>query len=175
MWHVQVCAIAVPPIPMPLACISPSLMSCSLTSRALVPHANSVFSLSQSLSCGPCPCVARRPARSCHTPAPYARGHPLALCPCACLLPTCSCHMLPLAMAPSPLPTSYSAQWSCELSSWKLPASAVSVTGIMPSSQSFPTHLAGTQKVTNKLVLCLPSEVKTRHAIMSPWPSSVTS
>lgn len=136
--------------------------SCHARSREVHScHTPTQSSLPQSLSCGPCARVACRPAHSCQTPAPYACGHPPALCSCACLSLTCSCHMLPLAMAPSPLPMSYSAQWSCELSSWKLPAGAVSVTGLMSSSQSFPTHVAGTQKVTNKLALCLPSEVKT--------------
>ncbi|KAM0916308.1 hypothetical protein ACQ4PT_010369 [Festuca glaucescens] len=55
-------------------------------------------------------------------------------------------------------PVSFSAAASCAS---KPPAGAVGVAGLAPSSQSFPAQVARTQKVANKVALCLPSDGKT--------------
>ncbi|CAM0948813.1 unnamed protein product [Alopecurus aequalis] len=52
-------------------------------------------------------------------------------------------------------PVSFSAAASCAS---KPPAGAVGVAGLAPSTQSFPAQVARTQKVANKLALCLPSD-----------------
>ena len=57
-------------------------------------------------------------------------------------------------------PVSFPAAASCGAPP-KLPAGAVGVAGLGPSSQSFLAQVARTQKVANKLALCLPSDGKT--------------
>ncbi|KAG2612000.1 hypothetical protein PVAP13_4KG256000 [Panicum virgatum] len=57
-------------------------------------------------------------------------------------------------------PVSFPAAASCGAPP-KLPAAAVGVAGLGPSSQSFLAQVARTQKVANKLALCLPSDGKT--------------
>ena len=56
-------------------------------------------------------------------------------------------------------PVSFSAVASCTPQA-KVPAGAVGVAGLAPSSQSFPVQVARTQKVANKIALCLPSDGK---------------
>ncbi|KAG0531037.1 hypothetical protein BDA96_05G239800 [Sorghum bicolor] len=57
-------------------------------------------------------------------------------------------------------PVSFSAVASCTPQA-KVPAGAVGVAGLAPStSQSFPAQVARTQKVANKIALCLPSDGK---------------
>jgi len=57
-------------------------------------------------------------------------------------------------------PVSFRAAASCGTPP-KLPAGAIGVAGLGPSSQSFLAQVARTQKVANKLALCLPSDGKT--------------
>ncbi|CAD6260904.1 unnamed protein product [Miscanthus lutarioriparius] len=56
-------------------------------------------------------------------------------------------------------PVSFSTVASCTPQG-KVPAGAVGVTGLAPSSQSFPAQVARTQKVADKIALCLPSDGK---------------
>ncbi|RCV21831.1 hypothetical protein SETIT_4G169500v2 [Setaria italica] len=57
-------------------------------------------------------------------------------------------------------PVSFSAVASCAPGQPNLPAGAVGVAGLAPSTQSFLAQVARTQKVANKLALCLPSDGK---------------
>ncbi|RCV21830.1 hypothetical protein SETIT_4G169400v2 [Setaria italica] len=58
-------------------------------------------------------------------------------------------------------PVSFSAVASCAPRQPNLPAGAVGVAGLAPSTQSFLAQVARTQSVANKLALCLPSDGKT--------------
>ncbi|OEL12711.1 hypothetical protein BAE44_0026270 [Dichanthelium oligosanthes] len=103
--------------------------------------------------------------------APLKDGHPLLLdlsgpvisLPCASKYGTITTTLSANATdGTNPLfPVSFPAVASCAPLPSKLPAGAVGVAGLAPSSQSFPAQVVRTQKVANKIALCLPSDGKT--------------
>ena len=103
--------------------------------------------------------------------APLKDGHPLvldlsspviSLTTCASKNGTVTTLSANATDGQNPLfPVSFSAVASCAPSPpSKLPAGTVGVAGLAPSSQSFPAQVARTQKVANKIALCLPSDGK---------------
>ncbi|CAD6344207.1 unnamed protein product [Miscanthus lutarioriparius] len=110
-------------------------------------------------------------ASTSHYTAPLKDGHPLVLDLTSPVISLTTCAFKNGTLATlsanatdgqNPLfPVSFSAVATCTPSSpLKLPAGAVGVTGIAPSTQSFPAQVARTQKVANKIALCLPSDGK---------------